>query len=324
MGLLTGSRNALIPCATLALLSACGGVSQFAATPSPDGLSAFAPEFHIENDVLYISSAQENEVYMYTYPKDKPIKVLTAFDSPQGLCSDKDGNVWVADPGYGNLLKYVHAGTKIAATLNDYGEYPINCSVDERSGDLAVANLNTASGNAGSISIYRHAKGNPTIIPAFPKTYYTAYDGKGNLFVDGLDGSAFVLGEVPMGRKAVVQLTISGATLHMPGGMQYANSGLAIGDQVGSVIYQTKITGSTATVTGSTPLIGYPNMSSDVLEFVILKTHRVVCVDGINKDIEIFNYPAGGNPIRHFNADWGTGATPSGFALSVPSPTPSP
>lgn len=82
------------------------------------------------------------------------------------------------------------------------------------------------------MSIYKKATGNATVVPAFPPTYFVAYDTSGNIFSEGFmqSSNAFLLGEIAKGTRSVQQLTISGANPNFPGGLQYAEGKLEVGD----------------------------------------------------------------------------------------------
>lgn len=324
----------LLGASAFALLAACSsGGSQIASTlpqsANGTGLSAgygkaapsrTSPNFHIENDLLYVSDPATGDIYVQTYPRNKYVEALTGFYPAPGMCSDNKGNVWVANPTYANLVKFVHGGKKIVATLNDPGQYPVGCAINGNTGELAAVNGTTASGGAGSVSIYAKARGVPTVIPAFQHSAYDGYDNNGNLFVDGSDGSESELGEVVKGQNVVTQLTLKGATLRTPGDMQYALGSLAVGDQglnsTDSGIYRVRVSGSTAQVVGIVDL----KNSDRIGPFVILgKRHRIICGDTTNGQVLVYDYPAGGQAIMALNV-LPTG-TLEGLALSVPSPT---
>ena len=93
--------------------------------------------------LLYLSDAGTNDVVVYRYPSLVEAGVLTGFDEPQGECVDKAGNVWITNSLVSNVLEYAHGGTTAIATLSDRGQYPVGCSVDEKSGTLAVSNIAT-------------------------------------------------------------------------------------------------------------------------------------------------------------------------------------
>ena len=321
----------------IALFSACsGGGTQLASalpqnangSSTPFGSrkaapSITAPDFHIENDLLYVSDPYTGDVYVRTYPRNKSVEALTGFYPAPGMCSDSKGNVWVANPNYANIAEFTHGGTKIIATLNDPGQYPVSCAIDGKTGNLAAVNGTNASGGAGSLSIYKKARGNPTVIPAYQHTDFDGYDNEGNLFVDGSNGTASELGEVLNGRDVVTPLTLEGATLNFPGDIQYALGSLALGDQElnssDSGIYRVRVTGSTAQVIGTVDLTN----SNRVGPFMILgKTHRIICGDTSSGRVLIYDYPGGGPAIKTLNVL--PSGTLDGLTLSVPSPSPGP
>jgi hypothetical protein len=246
--------------------------------------------------LLYISDSGTDDVDIYTYPKLKLVGTLTGFDGPQGICLNKARDVWIVNTNASDLLEYAPLGTKPIATLYDPGEYPVACSGDAVTGDLAASNLISTSDGSSSLSIYKHAAGSPDVIEALTRNFFLSYDPKGNLFVDGENSSYnFALGEIPVGTKKVKQLSVRGATIEFPGGLQYADGNLALSGpnntQDDTVIYQLAVSGSVATVVGTTQLL--PGGVA-----VFIQGHEVVCVNAGNAGIAIYKYPAGGEPIK--------------------------
>ena len=316
MKIIALGRHVLGVCA-IALLAACSsGGSQLAPAPLTQNLNDRGTT---STQLLWVSSIDTNSVYVTPYPRPNHHQTLTGFSSPRGLCADKSGNVWVANSGASNVVGYAHDGSP-TSTLSDPNQVPVFCAVDPKTGDLAVANLKTTSNASGSISIYKKAKGSPTVVPAYNQMTCVAYDRNGNLFVDGLDASnSFALGEIAKGSSTLSNLTWHGPTVNIPGGLQYASNALVVGDQQGSVLYQASVSGSVATVLGSTPLIGGVDSSSVIVQFQILtNTHRVFGADANPDDrhVYIYDYPGGGKPIKTLYVTGGGDAAPSGLAIS--------
>lgn len=315
MNILALGRYALSVGACMALLAACSSDgSQVAPAPLAQNANERGTT---STQLLWVSSVDTNSVYVYPYPHPNHHQTLTGFSSPRGLCVDKSGNVWVSNSGASNIVGYAHDGSP-ATTLSDPNQVPVFCAVDPKTGDLAVANLKTTSNGSGSISIYKKAKGNPTVVPAYTQTTCVGYDRNGNLFVDGLDASnVFALGEIARGSATLTNLTWHGPTINNPGGLQYASNDLVVGDQVGSVLYQVSVSGSVATVLGNTPLIGKDSPSTDIVQFQILTTtHRVFGADDDSRQVLIYAYPAGGKPFKNLYVTGGPDGAPSGFAIS--------
>jgi hypothetical protein len=251
-----------------------------------------------KHDLLYISDSfpyGSNDVYVYSYPKGKLKGQLTGFNEPSGQCVDKAGDVFIANFGASQILEYAHGGTRPIHTISDSGYYPLGCSVDPTTGNLAVTNRLSTSFNAGDVAVFANASGTPTSYTA-PNFYYyefCGYDDRGNLYIDGTTkGSALEYAELQSGGSSFNDLTLN-QSIGFPGGVQWDGKHLAIGDQSAAVIYEFAISGSSGTKVGSTPLTG----SKDVVQFWI-QGKRVVGPDAGLADVGLYKYPAGGSPTK--------------------------
>ncbi|HXM08084.1 MAG TPA: hypothetical protein VN936_11490, partial [Candidatus Acidoferrum sp.] len=192
------------------------------------------------------------------------------------------------------LVEYPHGGTKPLRTLQDPGEYPASCAVSSKTGTLAVANIISTSDGPGSISLYEHAKGKPAIVRGTGHFYFITYDEHDDIFGDGENsGYQFVLFELPSKSARIESIALKGATIEFPGDVQYTGNVLNIGDQDDAVIYESRVKGTTATVTGHTPLTG----AVDIVAYSIYN-NRVICPDAGSADVEVYAYPKGGNPVK--------------------------
>lgn len=172
-------RCALSICLAAAVLEGCG--SSRALGPAP---VAPEPQAHYtgpswtaaglaDHDLLYVTNGN-GLVSVYRYWQHTLVGVLTKFVSPAGECVDKAQNVYITDLGAETVVEYAHGGKKPIATIDDSPYEPYACSVDPKTGNLAVANYETYgysyNNNTGNIAIYPHGKGKPT--------YYGSSDGR--------------------------------------------------------------------------------------------------------------------------------------------------
>jgi hypothetical protein len=251
-----------------------------------------------KHDLLYVSDSfpyGSNDVYVYSYPKGKLKGKLTGFNEPSGQCVDKAGNVFITNFGASQILEYAHGGTSPIATLSDPGYYPLGCSVDPTTGNLAVTNRLSTSFTAGDVVIYVDASGTPTSYTDSSFYYYEfcGYDDRGNLYIDGTTkGSALEYAELTSGGSSFSALNLD-QSIGFPGAVQWDGAHLAIGDQSAAVIYRFAISGSTGTKVGSTPLTG----SKDVVQFWI-EGMKVIGPDAGLAHVAFYKYPAGGSPIK--------------------------
>jgi hypothetical protein len=265
-------------------------------------------------DLLYISDLIGQVVDIYTYHKHKLVGELTGFFNPEGLCVDKAGDVYVTnDTSYGvhQISEYAHGSTTALRTINDPNGRVNGCSVDPKTGDLAVTNLWGATDHQGNVTVYHHATGSPKSYsnPNIYYYYYCGYDNKGNLFADGETyGSVFGLGELSKGGSSLNFVTVD-ETIYLPGGVQWDGEYLAVGDQVAvkhsftSTIYDFAITGSSATTVNTMVLSGSNEVAQFWIPFVdVAGRHgegkRIIGPNQDGADTLIWDYPDGTSPIQ--------------------------
>ncbi len=247
------------------------------------------------SDLLYVSDEGTDDVYVYSWPQGKLKGTLTGFDFPQGECVDKAGNVFIVNATLSEVLEYAHGGTSPIATLLDSGYYPLGCSVDPTTGNLAVTNVESTGSGPGNVAIFAHASGTPTNFAdsGLSYMYFCGYDNKGNLFVDGENaGSAFAFAKLHSGSKQFTNIMLN-QTIGFAGGVQWDGTHVAVGDVNVGMIYQFTINRKTGTEVGSTALNG----SARVFQFFIWG--KIVVGPNTNSaNVMFWNYPAGGTPTK--------------------------
>jgi hypothetical protein len=188
--------------------------------------------------------------------------------------------------------------------LNDTGYYPLGCSVDPTTGNLAVSNIaSKGSGSApGNVAIYVKAKGKPKYYadPSINQYGYCSYDNQGNLFVDGifLPPDNPQVAELPAGGTSFTNLTLN----HSLDGnnvsaLLWDGKYLAITSQDSSVIYRFQISGTKATKVGETKLRG----STAVGAFWLYSGALYAPVfTGSVGSVGVYHYPIGGRPLKRY------------------------
>jgi hypothetical protein len=243
---------------------------------------------------VYVSDSGTDDVRVYAWPKpDSPVATLTGLNEPQGLCADTSGNVFITNTGDHNILEYKGGTTAPSQTLDDPDGYPIGCSYDPRSGNLAVSNIINNSYGQGNIDIYSGASGKPHLVTSKKlfKPYLLQYDGSGNLFIIGIDAQySQVYAEIPAGSKRIKIICQSLQLSNFGSGIAWDGKYIVLGGTEGSQygVYRMK---KCKQVT-FTPLDG----ASDILQFVIDR-NRLVAADAGNAGVEVYDYPKGGEPM---------------------------
>jgi hypothetical protein len=218
-------------------------------------------------------------------------------------------------PGSEQVLKYEHGATSPSATLKDTEYFAAGCSFDAQSGDLAVANSTGAVFGPGSLAIYAKGKGKPTYyFDASIKAYDScAYDNRGNLFVIGGSASGeVVLTEKLRGSDAFTDISLN-ASVPNHGQMQWDGTYLAVAANGNQMIYQLAISGSTATVAGTTTLSG----QRKGLTFAI-NGNRILAPSGkYGTQVGVWRYPQGGERLSVSQTLYAKHAQVTGVAVSL-------
>ena len=179
-------------------------------------------------DLLYVASG--DAVLVYSYPRAKLLQTLSGFEGLDHLCVDAAGNVFVPSFGLQEIFEYAHGGEYPIAMLSDSAGYPYDCSVDPTTGNLAVVNRYSPT-DGGSIAVYAHASGSPTIYTDsnFNLYYFSTYDDKGNLFVEGFDELGYSeFAELPAGGREFRTITLD-TIPDLENGLQWVGAYLAVG-----------------------------------------------------------------------------------------------
>ena len=265
-----------------------------------------------KRDLLYLSDDGDGDVYVYSFPDAKLQGTLTGLSVPAGECVDKAGDVWIVDEGTNDIVEYAHGGTAPIATLTDPNNAPEGCSVDPTTENLAVANAQTLSAGAGSVGVYAHAQGTPTLYTDSQMKFvlFVTYDDRGNLYADGVDSSlAYRLAELRKNAGTLVPIAFN-QSIVQPTNIQWDRKYLAVGDGGGivgtspPVIYHVKVTHGAGTVVGETPLTG----TTGVFQFFI-QGDTFIGPNLGNENVLFWKYPAGGMPtqaIGGFNDPFGS------------------
>ncbi len=245
--------------ALAASLVGCGGSEAPFAPAAASHARNLAPGS--SGDLLYVAEADANFAYVYAYPQGQLVtKITSGISGAVGMCTDRLGNIYITSTLTPAVVEYAHGATSPLETFYEdlgKGGQPNGCSVDARTGNLAVVN-----GIGNLVGIFKN--------PNYVGTYYTVsgmsaarfcgYDDKGNLFIDGprtSAGKGFVLAELPAGGKALKKIKLD-KRIESPGAIQWDGRYVTVAalDAASSTLYRVVVSGTNATVVGTTPLSG--------------------------------------------------------------------
>lgn len=308
-------RFGALSISAVAALVGCGGSSVPGAAPGGPatvaGTDTFEPTVSAakNGELLYTTPAlfRRNKLFVFTYPDATFVGAVTVPNHPEGLCTDKNGNIFVTtiipNSGTSYVYEYAHGGTQPIATLSDPGGGN-SCAVDPVTGNLAVANWSSGSASSdGNVAIYRNARGTPrTYVTQNISAYlWCAYDSKGDLFVDGINGRhAQPLVELPRGASSFENATLNEVVT--PSSLQWLDGNLIVADDASisgpELLYRVKFSGSRGTVVGSTRLESRHGMNSWGGQFVVFGTH-VAGPSYPRRYFSVWSYPKGGKALLY-------------------------
>lgn len=191
--------------------------------------------------------------------------------------------------------KYAHGGTQPIGGIAPLS-LPYGCAIDQKNGDLAVTQFDENT-SAGEVTVFPNTKypGTTYTDSNFDQIEFAAYDDKGNFFVDGLSKtSTFHYAYLAAGGSSLIDLPLNTPD-GQPGGVPWDGKYIAVGDFDGDIL-RTKYAQiySIVKLANATVGFGFTKHHTQVVGFAAFS--------GISNRIYIYDYPAGGSPIKTKNA----------------------
>jgi hypothetical protein len=297
-------------------LSGCGGgsiaIPNAASAPSAASAS-FARNAALGDSTqtqLFVSDSSGSNVDVYDTSGNLLYAVPVPGGQIQSLTTDATGALYVPVTESSAVAVFANPKSGKDVLLNDSGNYPVGVAVAPKTQVVAVTNILSTSGGAGSVSFYEHGKTSScaTVSDAtnFARVYFAAFDANGNLFIDGENakGSSTV-GEIAggCGAKKIQTLVLKDVSLQFPGGVAVdVKNQIVIGDQIAGSLYtfaQPK-KGSLGSPLATTPL-----QSGGSSEFAFTKNGKDLWAASGTPGISEYAYPTGGKPIKTLAVGYG-------------------
>ncbi len=297
--------------------------------------SWISPDVQKAPRLLFVSDDGSDDVDIFTMP-DMTLKgTITDFNQPQGECSDKHGNIYVADTQATQVEEYSRSGTLLNAYADSYG-YPVGCAVNPVNGNLAIANFVGFAGH-GQVLIFSSPSATPAIITN-PKQYFYSflgYDIHGDLWVDGRDMTKKYILSDCSGALVCRTITLTGGTIYFPGAVQWDQKEYSwvlfdqrCGNTNAACSYWVSGTGVLGQATNYENGDGGP--LCDMVQGVVAAYGKrytagsdyeyVGCTNAGNSSVYRWQYPAGGEPTNHVTAPLPQAFQPAGAAISPQNP----
>ena len=274
-------------------LSGCAAANMQPSIATQGAPAANAPAHFKKNArLVYATDYANNTLTFYSYTTGKKEGTINGLSAPQGLCSDANGNVFVANTDGNEVLGFSLGSTTSSRTITTTGQYPGGCAVSSK-GTLAVVALCSApSCGEGGLLLYADETGSPTTVTCqnLYHYYYATYDGKGNLFVEG-DNVAGDFGfcEVRKGGTQGIAITLNFGPA-FPSPVHWDGKYIATTYANGDIIGRYTIKGTSGTLENTVTLNGAQGQFTMASKKVVL----AATAGGYG----YWKYPTGGNPYK--------------------------
>ena len=293
---------------------ACSGCQASHILPAQAPVAALPQVQSVLPNNTLIYAVGDQSSFIFKYPQGKLVHRLPA--TGLSACTDHAGSVFVTQVG--SIARYEHGGTKPAETYKVAGS-AYSCSISPKTHDLAaVVFCLKRCGEEVVVMGEQRRHRRHYHVASLTSLLYCAYDDRGNLFVDGYNGSQFALAELTSGATQFVGISLK-SHIQYAAQIQWDGTYLAIETRVNPVIYRVSISGSDARIVGRTVLDGVGTRASQ--SWIRDGTIAVPSASYNKRPIEIFfwNYPAGGQPTKIIKGFLGSGKHPmiDGVTLSV-------
>jgi hypothetical protein len=221
--------------------------------------------------LVYISDAYNNFVAVFDRNGTSVGTITTGIKGPQGLFVDARHNLWVANAGGANILKFPRGSSSPAEVLDDAGAQPYDVTMCP-DGTVFVANVGPFF-SGGNVEVYPRGRHKPTRSLSYASlpTFYLTCDASGNVFA-AVVASTSVVVEFPHGQQTGAQLLGIGSGGN-PGGLKVESNGdLLYNTEEGAVVEYTNAgvpTGRSVGVPG-----GWTDIALDRQENALLGADR--------------------------------------------------
>jgi hypothetical protein len=253
------------------------------------GASWAKPNSAAQPSLLYVTNL-DGTIPFFAYQNGNGLSLqgTLAGDGAAGQpCVDQSGDIFIPDY-QSSVIEYAHGGT-VPLHVFQTGGYPLACSIDKLTGNLAVPI------NSG-VLVFPGASptGTPTFYansPSLGDSFFCAYDSHGNLFVDGTGTQEFTLAVLPHNSATMQDVTVTGGTVLEPGNLLWIGTKLSVVDfgETAESFDLFHVSGTHATMLSST----YIPVDSGVGSWKA-GSHanaKMIFADGLN-GATLFTYPA--------------------------------
>jgi hypothetical protein len=294
-------------------------------THEPIATKSFMDPRAVGKPLIFVSDAANDvvDIYPQAGKNQKMVGQITGLTQPQGLTTDKAGDLYVANTNSSNVLEYAPPYTGAPKmTINDPHGFPADVAVSS-TGIVAVTNIcNAPKCQIASGNVVLYAKGSAKSCASvsdttfnFTRVMFAEFDSKGVLYVDGMNGGYQTSFGLVTGGCSATALTYLNYiyTVSFPGGMQIDKAGnIAYCDEINLVVdtFAPPVNDTLGSPTSVMPITG--SIFPIGIALLASGTNLYVADSGGSGVANEYKYTAGGKPENTI----AVGGQPIGIAVT--------
>jgi hypothetical protein len=277
--------------------------------------------------LIFVSDAADGviDIYPQAGKNKKMVGQITGLTQPQGITTDRKGDLYVANTNSSDVLVYAPPYTGAPKmTISDAHEFPADVAVSS-AGVVAITNLcNSPTCRLDTGNVLLYAKGSTkscaTVSDSafnFTRVMFAEFDRKGVLYIDGMNGGYQTSFGLVTGGCNATSITNLGYvyTVGFPGGIQIDKAGrIAFCDPYRQQVatFDPPVNDAFGNPVSTTPLTG--SISPLGIALLASGTNLYTADSGGSGLAEEYTYTAGGAAENSI----AVGGQPIGIAVTPP------
>ena len=277
------------------VVSGCSsGGTQFSPSAGPGQQSQQRQPVAASSGLAFFSDWGNAVIDIFSTQTLKQTGQITSVCEPDGLATDKHGNLYEADQCSHKVQIYAPNDVgKPTSTIPDFGYLPAGVAVDT-AGNIYLANIESNGAGQGNVIRFDAKTRSRTLLrgaPYFP--FCLAMDASGNLWADGQSYRGYAV--IGFWKNATGMFNHVNISFKFPGQLQFDSAGnLILNDQSGSSNGGSELFVYPPGSTNPIRSIPIQNDGSDIVSFVLEKDNaRIFAPDVTNSNIYLYGYKSG-------------------------------
>lgn len=242
-------RPVIVALVAMGLLAGCGGAGTTASVPPAMTPGVARHATSSDGDLLYV--VMNRETYMLSWPELKVIHKLNGFAGEFPASNPNNGDVLLN----GGESEWKHGASKPFAKLRlSSGENTQGGAFNPTNNDIALIMYTGYQSRTYWVAVYSNLYSTPVTysVPNMQDYSHLGFDSAGDLFIDGTSNDYEpIIAELPAGSSDFIDLNVN-HPIRRAEDIQWDGTYITV--RAGDKLYRLAVSGSMATLVGTTTL----------------------------------------------------------------------